>query len=720
MKKRKILCALLASAIALVPAFSGCSLVSSNSAADMQQVIATVNISEVDGLSTADQNLVDTYKDAVGTTSILKRELIAYYLNVGYSYVETYGYEYVFNMLVDGLAENAVLTQYATMYLLDNLASENPNALSEYNAKTTQVGKLEYLLGGENSDDVKIAKYKLYSSLNSAIDSYEQIILDEEHNHNTSSDTRTTPDNVNTEVEDYYPADENGNLNYNVYTGYKGYQIADSGAYVDDKLEDSTKVTRIRAYINFMSRVIDSNLVDPKKEDLRDVLKISYIQNEYVSQLENRVIEKYYDLYEESREEWLTENNYKYLQEAYDDLLDYQTENNATASGISSAIDNMSDSSFVLYSPDTEGEGIYGLVYNILLPFSAAQSARLTEYQTTYADPDGGYKPAYYTARNDLLKSIYTTDQRAAWFNGETEYAFDASEAGITDFYGKDAGRGWLFFEDNLTKNDRYEKLDKYDGRYSYNGYVYENDDDFTLVPARLTIDDMLDEFVNYVNYVLGDSGATCSPATKTDNYYKTYKSDSTFYKNVEDKEIDYSNFLYASGKVNFTDNSAEYYRENLFVKESQQYKALSAVNELQYAYTTDTGVLSNYLGYSVSLGETTGYIKEFEYAAHEAIKGGAGSFNVCAGDYGWHILYVTYTFGNNVNDSSTGGNEFTPDWTKIEEEGTFENLFYEQVKSNGISGISSSRRSQIITQFKAKSVTKYQSRYQDLLDLGN
>ena len=145
----------------------------------------------------------------------------------------------------------------------------------------------------------------------------------------------------------------------------------------------------------------------------------------------------------------------------------------------------------------------------------------------------------------------------------------------------------------------------------------------------------------------------------------------------------------------------------------SAQYKALSAVNELQYAYTTDTSVLSQYLGYSVQAGDTS-YIKEFEHAAHEAVNKGTGNFTVCAGDYGWHLIYVTYTF------DAEGIAQQKPEWKNIGVEGTFENLFYEWIKSNDLADISSQRRSQIITRFNIdESVTKYQDRYQNLLDLG-
>ena len=106
--------------------------------------------------------------------------------------------------------------------------------------------------------------------------------------------------------------------------------------------------------------------------------------------------------------------------------------------------------------------------------------------------------------------------------------------------------------------------------------------------------------------------------------------------------------------------------------------------------------------------------IKEFEYAAKKAVAGGVGSFAVCAGDYGWHLIYVTNVF-------EAGSTYGTPDWSKIKEEGTFENLFFEWIKSNDISDVTTTHRTKILSDFnKDATVTKYQNRYQDLLDLGN
>lgn len=733
MGKKKIISGVLATSIALAATLGGCSLVSSNTAADMNQVIAEVNVANAAAL---DSELKE-FKDAVGTSKVIKRELIAYFLNVGSTYINQYGqtYEQVFNMLVNSLVENSVLTQYSTLYLLKDKAEKESKTsaqiIAEYNAFSSQTQKYEWLLGSENvgkdnveySDEVYLAKYSLYSSINSAIDSYEKRIIKEDGS-SAGTDTRTAPSGVDTEREDYYPKTSEGKLDYNVYTGYKKYLLADSGVYQKDPVEGTTRVTRIRAYNDFISSLASSGftLVN-NNENLRDILSLQYIEDEYATQLEQQIISKYYDVYEKDQEELLTagegESAYAYIQAIYEDKLGLQTRTyGKDESAFSSALGNMNDSTFVLYAPDTQDTGKYGFVYNILLPFSATQSAQLKSLQSLYADSDldGGYKPEYYIARNEILNQITTTDQRSAWFNGEKEYAFKADAS--AEFYGKNNGREYLFFENNLTDAERYEELDKYYGKYAYNGKVVKSKDDYILAPNTLNMDTMLDEFAAYVEYACG----RLVTVNKVSDYGEAIKNDKTaLYKKVSGKDkINYSNFIYATGSVGFTNTDDAYNRENFLKKDgensqaSEQYKALSAVNELQYAYTTDTGVLSQYVGYSVDAGDTS-YIKEFEHAAHEAINKGAGNFAVCAGDYGWHLIYVTYTFDN------TGSAQYSPDWkTNVKVKGTFENIFYEWIKDNDLKDISSTRRTQIITalNLEGNTVTKYENTYKDLLEL--
>lgn len=714
MKKKTAAAVALASCITLTATLAGCSLISKDNRLDMEQVIATVDISKSDKLP---ENL-SAYKAAISSTEIVKRELVSYFLNVGYSYIQNgTSYKDTFNMLMDALIDNAVLTQYCTLELL---AEDTSVTLEEFNAKKNDVEKYVYLLGGEESNEVQLAKYSLFSSLNTAIDNYEKTIIEEDDKYE-GSDTRTTPTNLDTEQDDYYPRREDDKtLNYNVYTGYENYLLKDSGTYQDDAIEGTTRATRTKAYNSFINNLRQNYLIEDG-ENLTDIWSLQYIQNEYVNQLESRVINKYYKIYEEEQEENLKngEEGYKYVQSVYDELLNSQKDSYVTSSAFETAMGSMSSSSFVLYSPSTTDSdkfdgtknGEFGFVYNILLPFNAKQSVQLAQLNSVLTANDD--KNAYYIGRNELLKDIKTTDQRAAWFNGSTKYAFDAKdEDGKYDGdYYKSGERNYLFFENNLTdsgEGGRYKKLQAYDGRYAYNGKAYENKDgSYTLIPEKLTIDSMLEEFSAYINYVL-DTTNSVSYSTDS-NYYDT----SDFFKDGDDEEIDYSKFVYASGKVDF---GSDFNKNDLMNAATNQYKAMSAVNELQFAYTTDTGVLSNYVGYSVSAYDTT-YIKEFEYAAKKAVSEGEGAFTVCAGDYGWHLIYVTYKY--DLNGGAVNGE--TIDWSRISTEGTFENLFFEWIKSNDLSNVTSMRRSKIISEFnKEATVVKYQKRYQDLLDLGD
>lgn len=715
MKSKKIICSAIAATIVLGATFAGCTdLVSTINSEDMKQVIATVDISKSENLFK--EGLSD-YVSAITSKDIVKRDLISAFVNVGYSQVNNgSSYEDVFNSLVTSLTNNAVVTQYATLYMLKEKSGQDADALTKFtNSELTEVEKYEYLLGGEGSDDVNLAKYNLCTAVNNSLDTIEERYIDHDHEE-SGTDSRTTPSGIDTVKEDYYPktvVDGKTVLNYGIYTGYDGYLLNSEWDY--EPLDGTNRNTRRNAYNSFVTSLRNNYLVSEDDEDTTDVWNLNYIQDEYLAQLQQIVINNYYDLFSEQQEEIIkkVENGeYTFLKGRYETLVGSQENSYTTVSAFESAMGSASDTSFVLYSPDTtknteDKNGTFGYVYNILLPFNAVQSRQLKQL-SDYKDKGVIDDEGYFNGRKAILEEIETTDQRAAWFNGTTDYSFKAAEAGLEDYFGKDGGREYLFFENNVAKsgeNGKYEDLEKYIGLYSYNGTVTEEDDGtYTLKPNKLNIDDMLEEFKAYVDYVMGGAKTSYSlnSGYNTDKYYKDDKK----------KEIDYSKFVYASGKVDIGTPD----KNSLLVKDTAQYKAMAAVNELQYAYTTDTGVLSQYLGYSVS-AYSTNYIKEFEYAAQTAVKSGAGTFNVCAGDYGWHLIYVTDTF------SPAGGETYTPQWTEervINTEGSFENKFYEWIKDSILSDVTTTKRSIIIELFAGDTtITKYEKTYKDLLELG-
>lgn len=720
MKSKKIICTVTAAALTLGVTVAATGCISTINEEDVKQVVATVDITKNE--SFVEQ--FDDYASAVTEKVFIKRDMLTAFMNGYYQYAQSSGYAYTFNLIKDSLVANAVVTQYATVALLKDKVEKNEISLETFKGKTSEKDKYEYLLGGEQSEGVKKAKYGLYSTLNSLLDDAEQDEIDGDEDY-SGSETRATPSGIDALKDDHIPE------SYGVYTGYQGYLLADAGEY--EPLDGTTRNTRRKAYAAFVSSLKSNYVLTSADTETTDVLKLSYVQDSYVSQLQQEVVSAFNDIYEEQQEALITnvENGvYTYVRDKYDGdvdgLLTTQTKNYSGASAFESAMSSLSDTSFILYSPATDDtvlqddgtRGTFGYVYNILLPFSVMQNQKLTVLQDS-RDSDVIDESRYFAERNQLLKQIETTDQREAWFNGETDYSFNVKEYNadrtekLAYYDGGNADRSYLFFENNLTKTDKYEPLEKYTGLYSYNGKVSKNTDgSYRLIPEKLDIDDMLSEFAAYINYVLGTDCVETYAGDKLGGtaQYSDYYGVEKFTVDGDDTQIDYSKLVYATGKVNLTAS-----KEDAFVTSSDRYKAMSAVNELQYAYTTDTGVLSQYIGYSVSAYETS-YIKEFEYAAQQALRMGVGSFKVCAGDYGWHLIYVTDSF------SFEGGAAYTPDWSKerVEKEGTFENRFYNWVKDSALTDEISKKRAEILKDFNTEEAVKvYEKAYKDLTELG-
>ncbi|MGN1103582.1 MAG: hypothetical protein ACI4QI_01780, partial [Candidatus Coproplasma sp.] len=550
LKSKLIAVAAVAVSITMGATLGGCVTLNEK---DVKQTVSTVNLSASSDFKTE----FGSYADAIEEETITKMDLIVSFLNSGSTYVQQgYTYAQVFDMLSDALVENAAVTQYATVYVLKSKVEAGEITLTEYNAKTTEKEKYEYLLGGEDSKGVKQAKYSLNYSINSVLDSYESVYINSDEDESyTGTSSRTTPTGVDTLNEDYIPE------NYGVYTGYTGYLLADAG---DDyePLEGTNRTTRRKAYSTFINYLKNNYLLGDNETDNTKVENLIYVQDLYVSQLQQQIISEFSDLFEEDREKIITTVEggiYTYVQGRYEKIYEEQVASYDETSSFESALDNISDSSFILYSPSTKDDtdeingtyGTYGYVYNILLPFSDKQSDKLTELQY-YRDNNSQISDSdYFADRNKLLKNITTTDQRSAWFNGTTDYSFNVKEYNeknsdkAISYFGSDSGREYLFFENNLTKTESYETLEKYVGKYSYNGTVKKNENgSYTLTPKKIDIDGMLDEFVAYVNYVLGGEKVSFSygdtlSASRGDN--TAYYAVTDFTKADDEDEIDYS-----------------------------------------------------------------------------------------------------------------------------------------------------------------------------------
>lgn len=708
-KSTKVAAAVLAAAMS-TSVFAGCGLVTTNISKDYAQVIAEVNITN--SANFASSEYAD-YADVIETSEITKRDMVAYFISTGYSMMQSYGWTYydTFKMISETLVNRQVYIQYAMLYLLDDETEDFSADGYRAAVDAAEEGDKSLAALGYFLTDAERAKalYDTRVLFNNSLDSQEQSYIDAEDEETSTETARTTPTGVNTEDEDYY------NEAYRIYTGSNaaancvGYEVQDG----------STPTTRRKAYGAFLASLRSNDLVSAN-EDTSDIESLDYFKMELQNSYETAIINKMTDKFETAIKSTVTES---VAQQVYDTTYSRQEKAfDADLSSFTTALDGVSDTSFVLTAPEPN----YGFVVNILIPFSVSQTQALSSAPADFGDAKGNK----FNFRADLLAKVRGTDQRGTWFTGTEDYSFRVDPESELDnvYIGGDASREYLFFEDSLLASTQYERVPNYYGRYTYNGSVRKNDkDEYVLTPNRISIDAFISEMEGYLEQsasaVTGEDAYTVTggsyvssigaddvivPAEDNTAYYNRSVAD--YYK--ADGTVDYSKFVYYAGKVDFGANG--FNANEMFLEGSAENVAYSVINELSFAYNTDTAGLNTYLGYSVTTGKTS-YMAEFEYAAQLACRLGAGNYVVVPTDYGWHVIYCTFSF---VSDGNGGVvDPYTFNWSDIEKEGTFSYYFYEALVADLVSDYASNMQSDAIDTYLDCAVV-YEDRYADLSGL--
>lgn len=681
MKKTKKAFALVLAGAMACGVFAGCDLVTTDSRKDLAQVIAEVNITSSEDFA-LDGKYVD-YKEVIKTSEILKRDMVATYINSGYSLQNTYGWSYAdtFEFICNNLVNRQIALQYAMVYFLENDAKYSVGDFKAV-AGDSDIAAVRYFL-----DDEEIAKawYSTRRFLNNSLDSQEKTKIEAKDDNSSSTATRTLPKGLNTDNEDYYDPD------YRVYTGNNA--AADCGSY--ETVEGSTVTTRKNAYSQFLSNLRRNDLLQDG-EKTNDIEKLSYFEIELKSYYEIALINKLSDCLEAEAEKALTSD---YMTAYYNSL--YDTQSVKDKSSFESSLDSISDSDFILTAPEAN----YGYVINILLPFSASQSALIGDLQGDYKDEKGNY----YAQRASILELLKATDQRASWFNGAEDYSYEANYG----YKGEDANRNYLFFEDNLVNmHQKYEPLKNYFGKYTYNGTAkYSKDKEkYILTPNKINVDGFIKEMEGYLT---SDAVGLNVVTGLKDNRTGYYTQPNSYYYGADGK-ANFENFIYYAGQVKELKES--FNANELFVEGSNENKAFSVMNELSFAYNTDTAGLNSYLGYSVVVGKTS-FVDEFEFAAQYACKQGAGTYVVVPSNYGWHIIYCTFSFVADENGKVEA--PFKYNHADKDKEGTFSNLFYESVKASVAESYSNKYQNKIVDDYR-DCKTVYENRFADLMKIGS
>ena len=687
---KKKAAALTLTAVLACGTLAGCDLVTTNSLNDLRQVVAEVDISR--NADFAAGGAYEDYADIIDTATVLKRDLLANYISVGYQYVESYGYTYeqAFDLILASLVNRQIYLQYALVYLFesgDYTVDGYYAAVDAAEEADKEIAGYAYFL-----DEETIAKteYDLKVTFNTTLDSMETSIIEqeeEEHNHDT---VRTTPTGVDTQNEDFY------DTAYAIYTGKNSASYC--GTY--ETVEGSTSATRKKAYKELLANLNAYGLIE-KGENTSEITSLSYYQTERKGAYQDAIIDLLTERFEEEAEGTITS---EWVRQRYEETLATQQNTfSEDTEAFETALDGVSDTSFVFFAPDEN----YGFVINILLPFSSTQTSQYNSSPADYGDPKGNK----FLTRASLLQKVRATDQRTTWFTEHNDYSFVASEEDGA-YTGGDANRQYLFFENNIKKSSategetaQYEPIANYYGKYTYNGKVEvtgENEHgetEYSFTPNKLSIDDFLGEMKDYLffaGYTLEDEHAAGA------EYYT--RSVSEYYD--EEGNVDYSKFLYYKGNIK---ELSSFNANEVFVAGSAENEVMSVINELSFAYNTDTAGLNTYLGYVVSPNETD-YMKEFEYAAQLAVASGVGTVTVAPTDYGWHIMYCTFSY---VGQQSP----YVFDENEIAIEGSFSNLYFEALKASNLETYSTNRRTAIINSYDNDDcVTTYKERFSALI----
>lgn len=641
------------SATFVLSLFAGCNWVTTVLDRDMDQVVATVNISR----NTKDADL----KGKLDDDKIYKRDLVAGYMSYGYQYVTQNGYttSRAYQIVLDNIISNKVVTELARYELSKTMEgitlkfTENP-ANTGLNADYAKHLKA-YLTDYEYASAI----YMVRSSVNSMVDTFEEAEDEEDEKEDVTYTPRTTPTKEQDQDTDeealkarkataYEIQVAEAVLNYdeaetvpqaftdlvatepsvydlNMYV-YQNYEID-----FDSSRERKQGASKLFDYLetNGLNKegdrwASDENGRKSDKEKYFDIndaeksLNCTYFQSLIITRLESALITKYENSLVKGIED--SELSTDGLWQQY--LVEYATQEALYRNDVTSyetALSNASDTSFVLYTPY---ENAYGYVTNLLIGFSEEQTALLKEYSSK----KGVTEADVVNYRKGLLESLQASDQRTTWV--QSNYGT----------YTEETTGKFTFGEDYRTSSLESVK--------DFIGTVKATDKEGTLV-----------EDSNGVKKGSWNYSEVTPTKIGFADFYETYVKellgDACYYENGE-----------AFGMATYSDELYDKFCDLLF------------------AFSTDTGCLNKEYGYLYSdFTSATTYVKEFAEASKLVVSKGPGAYTIVATEYGYHIIMCTKIVSTPYTTDDAGKAAFTTD---LENKNTLA-YNYREVKKNAV-----------------------------------
>lgn len=374
MKRRLIsLIALIISLIVVVSSVTGCNLITVNNERDMDQIVATVQISE------------SAPKD-----EIKKKELAMAYINYGYYYVQTgeYTNEEVYKLILESLIQSRIFIQ---------------SAMIEYGAET--LGKWDasdYLTEDEKAEAV----YQTVKGINDMIDGYEGTT--ELKQDSLAEEVRAVPTGATNDTEKTLEEKKA----YVALYEEKGADVGEPGS------------DRYKAYNKFLKVLEINGLLGEEVDSIKDS---TYYDDTLKSNYESKLVEKYEN---KIKDDAVKAVSYDTLKAEYEEMYNATVNSYKDASTFSTALSEATASNPVIYTPYTG----YVYVYNLLLGASDEQTAligkldkeKLSDEEYAIARSEILASTTVKDLRSTWIYSGYDFDATTKKFTGD--YTFTSAD----------------------------------------------------------------------------------------------------------------------------------------------------------------------------------------------------------------------------------------------------------------------------------------------------
>ncbi len=692
---KKFITKILSMALIIVMAcgfLSGCELITTDVEADMNQVVATIQL------------------EGMEKEEIKKKQLVSAFNSSGYSYMYYYGYtsQETYEKLLTGLVNDRIIVQQAKLAFTTSaktLGGEDKGyfktASEVAEEALTSKDRVLKIKNYKNEDMTTLTKsdsvdkflteyeelysrYTVLKSVNSLIESYIDS-EEEEHNHNHETITATPRATLTIEEKESgneWEMQEDANLsaitedflkslnkdikeleiNAADYTTQYALSKAVFEKYIENfKFDTKERKKALNNVIKdlkksgFISTSEANDLSKNRPANAKEVLEISFFKQSLVDAYENALVSKLELAIENQEEKYLANddnlyNEYKLLFESQKATFD----NDYTA--YETALESASESSFVVYNPtykDNSGNVLqYGYISNLLIGFNSAQEAALEAFEEKII----GEKDAF---RAELLKGLVAKDQRATW---------------VLSNYGK-YNEGVFTFGEDYCKTDALK---------NYNGI---------LSGAK--------DYIEHDEYDEEQTKYTFKAVEATEMSFDK------FYKDVVQQIMGFNDAR--NGKL---ENVEE---ENLISKTITK-DVMTKYRDIIYAYSTDSGSLAENYGYLYSpLTSKNKYVTEYAQAAKRLVAQGVGAYEVVATKFGYHIMLCTSV----IKPSSSTAIEKTAFLSEVGVKGTLPYMFKEYkhdlISATRISDITET----IVNQNSNDNIVKYnKSTYKDLVEV--